>query len=206
MAQPQGGTGQNANPQNMPTLQRGNVGNSVPEPTGSKGNQHFFGQNSRLAQIRNEQGFHRDVAKELGAGGQTIQYRAGIPVDAQGNPLLSTDKIQELQRKHHLRISEDPARDAKAAINTEQQMNQVGGSQGGPNNAIYQVAAKNPEFNKLIQSQQGASLIKDLRGLSTSEIEKVIRNPAFRLKTFDGNMARDLIELTISRRELNRTQ
>jgi len=67
-------------------------------------------------------------------------------------------------------------------------------SQSSANSAVDQVAAKNPDFNKFIHSQQGSRYLKDLQGLPASEIEKLARNRAFKLGTFDSNMVGDLID------------
>ena len=106
----------------LPALQRGTSGPNVPEP-GDNGPQPTKGTGSHLA---NQMLYKQEIAKLTGQ--RNFNMVGGVPVDADNNPLLSDDKLKQLQTKHHIAVTEDPQQAIKAATRLRKEMEGVGGS------------------------------------------------------------------------------
>ena len=70
--------------------------------------------------------YKQEIAKLTGQ--RNFNMVGGVPVDADNNPLLSDDKLKQLQTKHHIAVTEDPQQAIKAATRLRKEMEGVGGS------------------------------------------------------------------------------
>ncbi len=73
--------------------------------------------------------------KQSGYEGGTVKLVGGVPVDANNNPLLPDEKLQQLQAKYNMPVTQNPRQSINAAIQIRDAMSGVGGSQGGSGRA-----------------------------------------------------------------------